>query len=106
MTNSCLNCMAMIHRDVGYSNYTIEGTESFCLKKLHPKPGFDNQWGESTHNSYANTCEGFSKGDPIEIDVDQERGDMLLNYIENSKMKVLALILDTPNVNALEKNYG
>ena len=32
---TCLDCRFAVEEDYGYSNYTVEGTDVHCLKKLN-----------------------------------------------------------------------
>ena len=46
MSKNCSDCKHSVLVDYGYSNYTVEGTNVYCIKKLHPNPGFDNWYGD------------------------------------------------------------
>lgn len=61
-------------QDYGYSNYTVEGTEFCCLKRLHPEGDFDRFYGENPRLNYAEKCSAFEAGDGLHIDCDQEDG--------------------------------
>lgn len=69
---SCNECKYAIFQDHGYSNYTVEGTEFICAKKLHPYGDFDRWYGEDTRLNYAAECGGFESGDSIDLDVEHE----------------------------------
>lgn len=74
---TCNGCKYAVMVNYGYSNWTVEGTNLYCAKKLHPHDGFDHWYGESEHNKFAEQCEGFTSGTPIIIDVDGEAYDAL-----------------------------
>ena len=69
---TCSGCRFAVFEDYGYSNYTVEGTEFSCAKRLHPDGSFDRFYGENPKLDYAQRCAGFESGDPVEMDVDQE----------------------------------
>lgn len=69
---TCEGCKFGCLFDFGYSNYTVEGTEFFCAKSLHPDGHFDRFYGEDKRLKYAEKCEGFEIGQAIEMDVDHE----------------------------------
>lgn len=71
---SCEQCYYCLLEDYGWSNWTPEGTEAYCLKGLHPSghKGFDRGWGEDGRLFFAEQCPGFTAGDSIEVDVDKE----------------------------------
>lgn len=69
---SCNNYKYAIFQDYGYSNYTVEGTEFACAKKHHPDAPFDRWYGGDIRLRFAKTCPCFSKGEPIELDVEGE----------------------------------
>ena len=79
---SCNNCKYAVFIDFGYSNYTVEGTEFNCAKKLHPDAPFDRWYGEDTRLEFGKACEGYEEGDPLEIDVDRES----LDYLTDEQM--------------------
>jgi len=68
----CDECRWALLEDYGYSNYTTEGTYVHCLKNLHPESGWDRFYGEDKRLSFAETCAGFERGEPVQIDVDRE----------------------------------
>ena len=69
---NCADCQYAVMKDWGYSNWTVEGTSFFCVKQLHPNDGFDRFYGEDVRLQFAEECESFKDGDPIEMDVDSE----------------------------------
>ena len=50
---TCEGCKFGCLFDFGYSNYTVEGTEFFCAKSLHPDGHFDRFYGEDKRLEYA-----------------------------------------------------
>jgi hypothetical protein len=69
---NCAECKFCCFIDYGYSNYTVEGTEFYCAKKLHPAGHFDRFYGEDKRLEYAETCGGFEAGEAIDMDVEEE----------------------------------
>lgn len=69
---TCEDCKFCILEDTGYSNYTVEGTDFNCAKKLHPDGVFDRFYGEEDKMKFAQKCSEFEKGNKIEIDVEGE----------------------------------
>jgi hypothetical protein len=69
---SCEECMYAYLQDTGYSNYTVMGTDFYCLKKLHPNDGFDLFYGKEEKLFFATECAEFTAGLPVHVDVDQD----------------------------------
>jgi hypothetical protein len=69
---SCSNCKFCIYQDVGYSNYTVEGTDVYCAKELHPNDGFDRFYERANEMKFAEQCTGYEFGDPVKMDVEKE----------------------------------
>lgn len=74
---NCRQCRFAVFEDYGYSNYTVEGTEFQCAKRLHPQGSFDRFYGENPKLEFAQECRGFEAGEAIDMDVDQEGVDEL-----------------------------
>lgn len=74
---SCANCRFAIFEDHGYSNWTVEGTDFSCAKRVHPDGTFDQFYGEDVRLQYAERCPGFELGDAICLDVDGEQVESL-----------------------------
>jgi len=55
MTNNkrCCNCRYSLTEDNGYSNWTVEGTDIDCLKKLNPSFPVDAWYGECPEGKFA-----------------------------------------------------
>lgn len=72
----CGDCKFYYRQDYGYSNYTVEETVGDCLKGLNPNlPAEEGySWENKDHEfmRVAEQCAGYSNGDPLEIDCDQE----------------------------------
>lgn len=69
---TCGGCKFALLWDTGYSNYTVEGTDFHCMKRLHPDGVFDNWYGEDKRLTFAETCFGYEGGEPIIMDVEGE----------------------------------
>lgn len=69
---TCRDCRFGVHIDVGYSNYTVEGTTFHCAKKTHPDGEFDEFYGEEKKLKYAARCDQFEAGEGVSMDVDGE----------------------------------
>lgn len=69
---NCTKCKYGCLFDFGYSNYTVEGTEFFCAKKLHPDGHFDSFYSKDKRLHYAEQCVGFDPGEAIHMDVECE----------------------------------
>lgn len=74
---NCEGCKFAVFQDTGWSNYTVEGTDFLCSKKLHPDAPFDRWYGEDKRLEFAQNCTGFEAGDPVRMDVDCEGMDDL-----------------------------
>ena len=74
MEKTCNSCEFCFMHDHGYSNWTTEGTNVYCMLDLHPsgKEGFDNWYGEDARTLFAEQCEGYAQGEPVHFDVDNE----------------------------------
>lgn len=69
---SCNQCKYAVFEDNGYSNYTVEGTEFECANGAHPDGRFDRFYGEAARLDFAEKCDGFAEGEPVEMDVDHD----------------------------------
>ena len=90
----CSECKYKYMQDYGYSNYTVEGTTFYCLKKSHPDDGFDRFYGEDARLDFASKCSEFEKGDGIDIDVDMEAGN-INDYTDDPEIIFLYNKIDT-----------
>lgn len=76
---TCYDCSNCLLVDDGYSNYTVTGTDVFCVVDAHPDPGWD-KWYELQPNDkglFAEECPQFSGGGAESLDVDREELDDL-----------------------------
>lgn len=71
---TCADCALCKFTDVGYSNWTVEGTNFECLAKIHPNGDFDRWYGEDWRLLYANWCPAFREGRSLHLSVE---GDIL-----------------------------
>ncbi len=78
MNPNCANCRNAATKDVGYSDYTVEGTNFHCLESLNP--GID-KYGESWESyephdchpyNYAEECDNFRPGKPAHYSVEEK----------------------------------
>lgn len=67
---TCKDCRFAIFQDVGYSNWTVTGTDFYCAKGIIED--IDDVWYEEPKLDAAKTCQGFEAGGAIELDVDDE----------------------------------
>lgn len=72
LKRSCETCRYCLLEDWGYSNYTVEGTNVHCLKKIHPESGFDRWYGVDKRLAFAETCPQYVKGEALALDCDRE----------------------------------
>jgi len=70
---NCSNCLFAFFWDYGYSNYTTEGTYFYCGLFKHPNAPFDRFYNEDKRLTYAKYCKRFTKGIPLEVDVETDR---------------------------------
>jgi hypothetical protein len=83
MKNLCENCKYATYTDYGYSNYTVEGTDFECAKKLHPGGIFDAFFNKAPEFKLLEDCSGFEEGDTIHMDVDgEELADLTPEQLE------------------------
>lgn len=73
-TRTCEECRWCLEEDYGYSNYTVEGTQVYCLMDLHPSgpEGFDRWFKEDDRIRFATNCVGFTEGQMVEVDCDRD----------------------------------
>ena len=74
---SCNECKWCLMDDYGYSNYTTEGTNVYCLKTANPNGVFDRWYGEDERLNYAEQCELFVAGGCVQIDCDRENSSLV-----------------------------
>jgi hypothetical protein len=73
----CSDCKYAIFEDVGYSNYTVEGSNFTCSKGNHPDGTFDRFYNAAKELSYAEKCNKFKIGEAIIIKVEKDNLDKL-----------------------------
>ena len=78
---SCDECKFCIHRDYGYSNYTVEGTNISCLVNQFEE--FEESYNGNYVLGKATTCSFFSKGEYWSIDVDGEADEPTEDWIKS-----------------------
>lgn len=85
----CSDCVYAIIRDYGYSNYTVEGSDVYCSKSLNPNAPFDRWYGEDKRDLFAEQCDSFKEGYPVEIEVDWsgDYTDYFSKYVSASDIK-------------------
>ena len=75
---SCATCVLCLRADYGYSNYTVMGTELFCLAGLNPaldqqeEPFGDLTPKQAAALDVALTCPRYRFGAPAWLDVDRD----------------------------------
>jgi hypothetical protein len=80
----CNNCAWLLLKDEGYSNYTVEETNAYCLLNLHPlMPGTTSYKDEDDAYDQAEKCDSFLPGEPLRVDVEIEEGNYELPLWEN-----------------------
>ena len=95
---TCQDCIHYFTRDIGYSNYTVEGTDVYCELKLHgDEEGFDQWYGEAKQLKRAETCPMYEEGEGIHLDVDEE--DFRYDFTDKERIRwVLRFEEDSPRV--------
>ena len=86
MPKKCGECVYAVLVYNGYSNWTVEGTEVYCSRKLNPQTPFDKWYGEDKKDLFAETCNPYQNGDPVSIDIDRDdwvKGDTPWKLYEN-----------------------
>lgn len=66
MKRNCTNCKFGYTYDVGYSNYTVEGTHFDCYKDFNPEFPIDFEYWENHDDeiyNYAIECAGHMNGE-------------------------------------------
>lgn len=69
---TCDLCRFAVFEDNGYSNWTVEGTEFTCARKLHPDGTFDRFYSATPKLDFAAQCQSFEPGECISMDVEGE----------------------------------
>lgn len=81
--------------EVGWSNWTVEGCDLYCLRGLNQSLPADAWYGESPEGFFAEECGFYQETtDTICIDVDREGVD-LENYTNDPELKGLLRIWQT-----------
>lgn len=74
---TCLDCRFAVEEDYGYSNYTVEGTDVHCLKKLNSDLPKDRWYGEESALFFAEECPSYEEGRHISICVEEPRQEAI-----------------------------
>jgi len=93
MSRICSECRYAVLVDYGYSNYTVEGTNLYCAKKLHPNDGFDHWYGENKEVRFAENCSGYVSGAPVQVDVDHEA----FNDMPGEELEIYQMVFGKPS---------
>ena len=65
----CSECRYCVHRDYGYSAWTVEGATSECVKVK--RENFDiDWWRTNTEDLFATICDGYEKGEPLKVEIE------------------------------------
>ena len=67
----CTDCKYSLKVDYGYFNWTVEGTDVYCLLNLNPDLPVDHFYGEEPYFLFAEKCDKFCEGISVEIDCDR-----------------------------------
>ena len=63
-TKKCSNCSFCLLKDYGYSNWTVDGTNSVCRRGK--RPTFDVGWNDDNENDlFAQECSEYFYGQPL-----------------------------------------
>lgn len=88
LMKKCTDCALCYYKDYGYSNWTVEGTETDCHLNLNPKlPMEKSYWDDNDTEyseaiSFAEKCNMYIEGDPEHYDVDGETERMSSEEIQ------------------------
>jgi hypothetical protein len=93
----CSKCKFSLKQEVGYSNWTVEGCDLYCLKGLNKSLPADGWYGECPEGFFAEECSSYIESrETILIDVDKEDGAME-NYTNDEELKGLLRIWERNN---------
>lgn len=84
----CDECKYCVKRELGYSNWTVEGTSIDCLLNNNPDFPTDNFYGEEPALLFAENCGSFCEGECVDIDVELEL-ELFENYSQDPEIKEL-----------------
>lgn len=99
----CYNCKFFASQDEGYSNYTVENTSIFCLKKHFSHTDESYSWRDSEDSTkdneffkQAESCEDYFRSDiQAHFDVDGETTNE--DYKDDEMLYNALLEYDKPN---------
>lgn len=91
-TRNCDLCKWQMQIDHGYSNYTVEGSEAYCILDKNPHYPEDRWYGNAKGGEYAENCYRFCPGGGAKVDVDRDRG-ALANYCDDLEVKAYILMV-------------
>jgi hypothetical protein len=92
MKNRCYNCKFFACQDTGYSNYTVEGTDIFCLKKHFEMTEESYSWRGKTEDDdseffkRAETCPDFKKEEGIQVNFDVDGETTMEDYNDEAEI--------------------
>lgn len=69
---TCGECKNAIFQDTGYSNYSVDGSDFICSLRKHPDGDFDRWYGTDDRLKFAEQCDSFDHGEPVEMDIEQD----------------------------------
>ena len=66
MTKFCSNCAFSCTQDYGYSEYTIEGTDTHCMLNLNPNSPFEAVQLD-IREEFASECPSYKEGETADF---------------------------------------
>ena len=73
---TCRECKFGVFQDYGYSNYTVEGTDFNCAKRMHPHGEFEPTFDDDERLKFANDCHGYAAGNAVDLCVGDGAEDL------------------------------
>ncbi|RKZ78413.1 MAG: hypothetical protein DRQ35_06030 [Gammaproteobacteria bacterium] len=97
--SNCSNCLYLIQIDIGYSNWTVEGTTNHCLFDKNPDMPSDNWYKHGDTNPIKHICNLYehyrhtqkqneTSDQRIRVDVEHEL-ENTIDYTQNKKLRAL-----------------
>jgi hypothetical protein len=100
----CSNCRYSFCIEYGYSNYTVEGSDLYCVADFISRQGVDRFWNEEPVLQEAETCPWWTKID-VEITFDVDLINNWLDYFDDEDASRRILITNWIKRNK-DRYYG
>jgi len=92
----CSTCRYAFTVDVGYSNYSVEGTDLYCVADVFPDQGVDVYYDAEPSLEFAEQCDWYTYTDKqVAFDVDfEDNWGMYFDGVSPTRKLIIEIWID------------